>query len=210
MISTREQGQAIAIAAVTQSVEVAFDLARSLRLPESTLSCLTESLFQISAETPLSIYSAGDRLELGIRRCGERLEAPLRQEESFLATSMQIAYLAKELTKDPSTQHRLRAAIEAIDIRRTKEDSAELAQTVAQQALAELYQTHISPLGPKIILRGEPHLLQRPEIAAKIRTALLAGVRAMVLWRQMGGKSWHLVLRRKQLRRALSTIHRSS
>jgi len=52
MISTREQGQAIAIAAVTQSVEVAFDLARSLSLPETTLTCLTESLFQISAETP--------------------------------------------------------------------------------------------------------------------------------------------------------------
>ena len=76
MISTREQGQAIAIAAVTQSVEVAFDLARSLSLPESTLTCLTESLFQISAESPRSIYNAGDQLELGIRRCGERLKTP--------------------------------------------------------------------------------------------------------------------------------------
>ena len=99
MISTREQGQAIAIAAVTQSVEVAFDLARSLSLPESTLTCLTESLFQISAESPRSIYNAGDQLELGIRRCGERLKTPLRQEESFLAASMQIAHLAKKLTK---------------------------------------------------------------------------------------------------------------
>ena len=35
MISTREQGQAIAIAAVTQSVEVAFDLARSLSFPRA-------------------------------------------------------------------------------------------------------------------------------------------------------------------------------
>ena len=207
MISTREQGQAIAIAAVTQSVEVAFDLARSLSLPESTLTCLTESLFQISAESPRSIYNAGDQLELGIRRCSERLKTPLLQEESFLAASMQIAHLAKKLTKDPSTQQRLRAAIEEIDVRRTKEASIESAQTVAHRSLAELYQSHISPLGPKIILRGEPHLLQRPEIAAKIRTALLAGVRAMVLWRQMGGKSWHLVLRRRQLQRALSTIH---
>ena len=101
---------------------------------------------------------------------------------------MQIAHLAKKLTKEPSTQQRLRAAIEEIDVRRTKEASIESAQTVAHRSLAELYQSHISPLGPKIILRGEPHLLQRPEIAAKIRTALLAGVRAMVLWRQMGGR----------------------
>ena len=100
MISTESKGQAIAIAAVTQSVEVAFDLARSLSLPESTLTCLTESLFKLALK-PKSIYNAGDQLELGIRRCGERLKT-LRQEESFLATSMQIAHLAKKLTKDPS------------------------------------------------------------------------------------------------------------
>jgi len=36
-------------------------------------------------------------------------------------------------------------------------------------------------------------------LANKIRTLLLAGIRAAVLWRQMGGNRWQLLFSRKDI-----------
>jgi high frequency lysogenization protein len=206
MISADLQGRATALAAITQSIEVAFDLARVNRLSTAPLLCLTESLFQINPDSTRAIYAAGDQLALGVSRCKERLDAPMRQDEAFLSTGLQITGLAKKLLSQPATQQSLRAGLEAAALYRAKASSADAAQAEAEKALADLYQEHVSPLGPKIILRGEPRLLQQPEIAAKIRTVLLAGVRAAVLWRQLGGTPWQLIFKREQLKRALNTI----
>ncbi|MGB5652079.1 MAG: DUF489 family protein, partial [Sedimenticolaceae bacterium] len=46
---------------------------------------------------------------------------------------------------------------------------------------------------------GEPLHLQNPDNATRIRVALLAGIRAAVLWRQAGGKKWHLLLHRRAI-----------
>jgi high frequency lysogenization protein len=47
--------------------------------------------------------------------------------------------------------------------------------------LAETYSETVSTLSPRIMVTGEPNLLNRPEIANRIRALLLAGVRAAVL-----------------------------
>jgi high frequency lysogenization protein len=49
------------------------------------------------------------------------------------------------------------------------------------------------------MVRGEPLHLQNPDNATRIRVALLAGIRAAVLWRQTGGKKWQLLLRRRAI-----------
>ena len=65
--------------------------------------------------------------------------------------------------------------------------------------LARLYQRHISPAPPPILVKGEPLYLQNPTIADDIRACLLAGLRAVVLWRQCGGKRWQVLLGRRRL-----------
>jgi high frequency lysogenization protein len=53
--------------------------------------------------------------------------------------------------------------------------------------LADTYTDTLSRLKPRIMVSGEPSLLEQPENANRIRALLLAGVRAAVLWRQCGG-----------------------
>ncbi len=55
-----------------------------------------------------------------------------------------------------------------------------------------LYQDYISSLSPRIIVRGEQNYLRNDDNAAKIRSLLLAGIRAAVLWQQLGGSRWKL------------------
>jgi high frequency lysogenization protein len=41
--------------------------------------------------------------------------------------------------------------------------------------------------------------LKNDHTACRIRAVLFAGVRAAVLWRQVGGKRWHLLFHRKRI-----------
>ena len=65
--------------------------------------------------------------------------------------------------------------------------------------LDSIYKDLISNLGPKIQVNGNPSYLQQDHTQHKIRALLLAGVRAAVLWRQVGGKRRQLLLSRKAI-----------
>ena len=64
--------------------------------------------------------------------------------------------------------------------------------------LAGLYSEVISPLRPRVMVPGQPLHLQQQPIVERIRASLLAAIRAAVLWHQIGGRQWQLLLRRNQ------------
>jgi len=76
--------------------------------------------------------------------------------------------------------------------------------------LNRLYRETISNLTPKVVVNGEQSLLEREEIAGKIRAVLLAGIRAAVLWYQVGGSRLQLLFRRKRYIEACSNLLRRS
>ncbi|MCD8548278.1 MAG: high frequency lysogenization protein HflD [Aeromonadaceae bacterium] len=65
--------------------------------------------------------------------------------------------------------------------------------------LASIYSEIISPLGPRIQVAGTPLFLQQPAVQHKVRALLLAGIRACVLWRQLGGRRRHILFARRGL-----------
>jgi high frequency lysogenization protein len=71
---------------------------------------------------------------------------------------------------------------------------------------ATLYQKHISPLARRIIIHGNPVQLKRQENADRIRMLLLAGLRAGVLFYQLKGSRWQLLMQRQQIRHQLNFI----
>jgi high frequency lysogenization protein len=73
-------------------------------------------------------------------------------------------------------------------------------------AVATCYQETLSTLKFRIQVRGDARYLRDPEVASKIRAVLLAGVRAAMLWHQIGGRRWHLPVFRKRILRALCDI----
>ena len=73
-------------------------------------------------------------------------------------------------------------------------------------ALSRCYQETLSTFRFRIHVQGDGRYLQDQEIADQIRAVLLAGVRAAILWRQVGGRRWHLLLYRNRIHRALNEI----
>ncbi len=47
------------------------------------------------------------------------------------------------------------------------------------------------------MVKGEEKFLSQTNNANKIRALLLSGIRSAVLWRQVGGNRWQLLLKRK-------------
>ena len=72
--------------------------------------------------------------------------------------------------------------------------------------LAELYANTISTLGPRIMIRGDQNHLTNTENAAKMRTLLLAGIRAALLWNQAGGTRWKLLFERGKMQREADSL----
>ena len=64
--------------------------------------------------------------------------------------------------------------------------------------MAELYTGTLSTLRPRVMVTGNPQWLQQPALVERVRTALLAAVRSAVLWRQVGGRQWQLLMHRRQ------------
>ena len=55
-------------------------------------------------------------------------------------------------------------------------------------------------------MTGDPELLRQEGIADSIRALLLGGIRFAWLWHQLGGRRWHLVLKRGEILRALKAL----
>ena len=65
--------------------------------------------------------------------------------------------------------------------------------------LASIYTDVVSPVSRKIQVSGDPELLKQPDTQHRVRATLLAGIRAAVLWRQLGGKRRHILFSRQQI-----------
>jgi high frequency lysogenization protein len=66
-------------------------------------------------------------------------------------------------------------------------------------SFASIYSDIISPLGTRIQVSGEPSILKQTHNQHKIRALLLSGIRAAVLWRQVGGKRRTILFNRNKM-----------
>jgi high frequency lysogenization protein len=57
---------------------------------------------------------------------------------------------------------------------------------------------------------GDHNYLQQTRIASQIRALLLSAIRSAMLWRQVGGNRWQLLLQRKALAAQVDNLLRSS
>jgi len=74
--------------------------------------------------------------------------------------------------------------------------------------VANIYQTTISSYSFRIHVKGNMEFLRNENIANQVRTLLLAGIRLAVLWYQIGGRRWHLILYRKKINQTVGDIRK--
>lgn len=207
----------LALAGVYQASVLTQDLARRGRCDDEVLTSSIESLFTFDAPTTIEVYGNVNALSCGLRTVVNRMATQAEITDFELSRYvMSLTQLAGRLQRDGATAQKLydgirslsRAAqISAPENSSASEDNAtndsmhsmhSMHNMDLCEGLADVYTTTISKMSPQVIVHGEHGHLSDSQIVAKVRTALLAGVRSAWLWHQLGGRKWHLILQKNR------------
>jgi high frequency lysogenization protein len=199
--------RALALAGVLQAAILTQQAARQGTVDDRALGASLYSVFQVDAPSVPAVFDGPTGVRLGLEELARQLGHPSATRLEAARYALALLHLERKLAAD---QRRLGAIGAAIAVAQTQLRDAEVTDPEIVQLLAEIYRDHISTLKPRIMVNGDPELLRSPETGARIRACLLAGIRAAHLWRQCGGRHWHLVLRRRALVDAARQILRST
>lgn len=182
--------QTLALAGMFQAAVLVEELANIGSCNDAALDGSYRSLFTFDAASPSEVYGEVACLHTGFDAIhdylGGRGPTPSRNIAYYV---MSMLKLASTLLRDHEKATQLADGLRDVEQRG---EAFEMSRASSFQQLDGLYQQHISALQPRVIVRGSQTLLQDGSNAARIRTLLLAGIRAAVLWNQLGGSRWKL------------------
>lgn len=193
----------LALAGLFQAARLVQQLAREGRTDTEAFRASTHSILMLDAASTDEVYGGAHGLTLGLTFLRDKLTGNADPKDMEIAKYV-IAMLQLEaaLKRRPEVTDAIRNGVEAADAQMAffeggGEDEGVHPRLV--EKLAELYTQTLSTLTPRIMVNGEQGYLATPLIAAKVRTALFAGIRSAVLWRQLGGSRWQLLIGRSKI-----------
>jgi len=194
----------IAMSGLYQCMQLIEEIAWDGRVEAVPFKSCIYSLLNTHPEGYLDVYGGIDGLEDGLKTLRSTLNKS-NDSRSVERTrySIMLIYLEKRLSKNPQNIDHIKSGIEAA---KAQLDHFEMTHINVISRLADIYQQSISPLGPKIMVKGEQAHLSNPDNASRIRALLLAGIRAVLLWRQAGGNRWRLLFERNAMIKEIDTI----
>lgn len=188
--------QAIALAGVVQAAALAQQLARSGSADDQAMQASVRGILALEAEDTASVFGGVEGVMMGL------LIIRNKMHNRFEAADVEMGRYALALIQLQGRLSRNRAMVIAIRSRvaelQTQCESMERIGPAVFSVLADLYKETVSQLKPRIIVQGGQGHLANPQIADQVRAVLLAGVRAALLWHQLGGGRFHLLLQRRQ------------
>lgn len=191
----------IALAGVCQAATLVQHFAQKGSADSAVFEQSLKSLLVTQPENTLNVY--GDQiahlktgLETALAQFGGGKDGKLDTEVGRYWIS--LLALSRLLDQNPQAKTELAQRLAQIERQLPLYDNQILNEQIISN-FASIYSDIISPLGNRIQVFGKQDLLARPDIQARIRAALLAGIRAGVLWHQVGGTRWQLLLSRRKI-----------
>jgi high frequency lysogenization protein len=203
MFSKPTHDQAMALAAVFQACHLVDQLANTGEASTEEMKVCISALLNQDPESIVDLYGSENNLETGADAMTLLLNEPKGSEpfsSIILVYGLSILSIERQLNSRPVL---LKNIAEGIDNASRQAEHFSVIHDNVFANIASLYQTTISTLRNRIQVKGNPIYLQQPGVAERIRCLLFAAVRSAFLWRQLGGKRYHLVLYRKALTQAL-------
>ncbi len=226
-MSRTHDEQAIALAGVFQAAALVDQIAKRGLIPQNSFDASVNSIFMTSPKMTEDVYGGAKEipfsLHVGLKSLLDLADKKSQQEKDITRYALGMLHLENRLSKHPTMLSTISEGLDQISekARYFEETSnGDLATGDEPQdaidsryshpnviaAIAGLYQETISTFSFRIQVTGEPRHLQNPDNANKVRALLLAGIRAAILWRQVGGKRWQLLLFRSRVGKSARKI----
>ncbi len=202
--------QVLALAGMFQSACLVQQLAREGHTDSAALRTSIQSILALDAPDVETIYGSTHGVRLGLELLNSKLTGKTKLADMEMARYVvAMVQLEGSLRRNPKMLDDIRQGIDTARAQMKFFESdapADGVHPLLMEKLAQLYSQTISTLTPRIMVSGAHGHLANPAIAARVRAALLAGIRSAVLWRQLGGRRWQLLFRRAKIARAAAEL----
>lgn len=196
----------IALAGIVQAAHLVNAAAQRGMVSQSSLETSVNSIFITSPDAVSDVYGGTEGVALGIKLLNEMLtNLHIGEHGELLRYSLSLIALERRLSNQPDVLGDLGLKIQQIDEHRRMVSPPVFNEALLAE-LAELYQSSLGQLTPRIPIVGKRQHLENQNNVNRMRSLLLAGVRASVLWHQLGGRRSQLIFSRRAMRTALAYV----
>jgi high frequency lysogenization protein len=209
MTQYTDQDRTIALCGIYQAARIVHELATEGEAPSPYFEVSIDSLFVENPDSTLDVFGGKvENIQLGV----QTLLAQMQSAQALQTRSLEITTYALNLIilerKLAKTEGALENIGKMIDNTRVQRTHFGPYHDNVIASLARIYTENVSNITPRIMVKGRHGHLQNPRTANRIRATLLAGIRAAVLWRQVGGTRINLIFSRKKYLRAAQALYR--
>lgn len=202
------QDIAVALAGVCQSARLVQQFAHEGKVDQDFFRVSLESLLNTQPASTWDVYQNDRRLLLlGLETSLAQLGAKQGRIDAEIGRYwIGVLSLSRKLNKNPQAKAELARRLQQLERQLPLYENNILHEQMIAN-IASIYSDVISPLGGRIQVLGLQDLLSRPDIQNRIRAALLAGIRAGILWQQVGGSRWQFFFSRAKLAHATQSLY---
>lgn len=193
----------IALAGIIQTVYLLRELAQTGKINEGAYKSSIYSIFQTNPEKIEDIYGNLEGIKLGFEQLILLFTPRNKIARPLLHYTLMLINLQRKISRSKKGVTQLTERITRI---KKQVDYFHLIHPTVIANLADAYMSTISPFKLKIIIWGSQRSLSVTDNMDKIRALLLAGIRSVVLWRQMGGSRLQLFLFRAKIKATAKKI----
>jgi len=190
------ENQTLALAGIFQSAALIEQLATKGELNQAAFDCSFDSLFTFDTPTAMDVFGNLSGLSRGLKELtlylGGENQAPDKNLAYYVLSMLK---LSARLKRNQNLATMVQSKLQKIE--KQSRDFEFSRHSVISQ-IDGVYQSTISTIKPRVMVQGEQVYLSNSDNASKVRTLLLAGIRAAVLWHQLGGSKWKLIFSRKK------------
>ena len=192
-IMNKTAKQTLALASIIQSTSLVHQLASTGQCDSHSNKKSLESIVSDSNSVD-EIFTSAEDLKIGLDSLKNILEKKSTEIHNLMLYTTSLINLEKKLMKKPQLLKLISKEINLIN----NQEFFDINHSNSIARLAELYKNTLGNLNPTIMIRGEQIYLTNRQTANHIRALLLAGIRAVSLWKSQGGKTWHLLFNKKK------------
>ncbi|SFV86835.1 FIG002903: a protein of unknown function perhaps involved in purine metabolism [hydrothermal vent metagenome] len=197
----KDKQRTLALASLLQTATLVDQLASTGTCDSENSTASLKSIVSNSTDVE-QVFTSPKDLATGLKSLKIVFGKKAKSIQNVVFYSLALINLEKKLMKNQELLSTISSEIEAIK----KQEFFEISHTNSLARLAELYKTTLGGLNPTIMVNGEEIHLSNQRTANHIRALLLAGIRAVSLWKSQGGRTWQLVLNKKKTLKLVNAI----
>ncbi|MBV8802231.1 MAG: high frequency lysogenization protein HflD [Gammaproteobacteria bacterium] len=193
----------IALAGIVQAICLVKELAQTGKINEDAFQISIQSILATHPENTVLVFGDLTHLQLGLEQLAQLFLPKSANSRTMIRQILSIIRLQRKISRSPKAIEMLTQRVQQA---KKQAEYFSITHTNILANLGDTYLTLINMFHFRFFIMGNQRFLSIRENIDKIRTLLLAAIRAAVLWRQSGGSRLQLIFSSKQIKASIEKI----